>query len=538
MSRPPHSQRPSAGRLVWLGGCIVGAVALALGLGGEVASVGAAPPTPAGRAPTAQPYRGPAPDLGAGLRAAPPPAPPSPTVRPTEAVFPATLTPTPRPPPTATPTPLPPSPTAVVALVAAPPPPAEPVPPPQPTAAAERPAPAEAPAVRPRVPSNALPFTPRPPPTRSYVAGLPDEPGAAGWLAESLLWLGIPSRTQYDGTPYQAANCGPSALGMILEAYGLWMPTSELRAMANTLQGTYGANDGIALDYLAEIARRANLKPFGLYGERGYRRWTVEEVREVVSRGYPVIALTVYRLLPWSGGYGGNVNHYIVISGLVGDDFLYNDSAFGGGGGRGLVITAEELERAWAQADIPRHAVAFGLGEAGYSLLGLDPARFGRGAGAAHLLAASVLAPTEGSAPAAVAAGSAAPADPADPAAAAREALLRGGPLGPALLDAPPGSRTTTASFAPSAVMPAAPPSPPLEDDTPPADGAGALLRVLLVLVAVGGLYGLLLVQAALARLRRLAERLQARAGRGWRPGVRAGDAPDPRLLWHDKNIG
>jgi hypothetical protein len=334
------------------------------------------------------------------------------------------------------------------------------------------------------------------------VAGLPEEPGAAGWLAESLLWLGIPSRTQYDGTPYQAANCGPSALGMILEAYGLWMPTSELRAMANTLQGTYGTNDGIALDYLAEIARRANLKPFGLYGERGYRRWTVEEVREVVSRGYPVIALTVYRLLPWSGGYGGNVNHYIVISGLVGDDFLYNDSAFGGSGGRGLVITAEELERAWAQADIPRHAVAFGMGEAGYSLLGLDPARFGRGAGAAHLLAAGVLAPTEGSAPAAVAAGRAAPADPA---AAAREALLRSGPLGPALLDAPLGSRTATASFVPTTAQPPAnaPPSPVLDDDLPPpADSAGAAARVLLVLAAVGGLYGLLLVQAALARLR------------------------------------
>src|SRR5262249_59188330 len=93
--------------------------------------------------------------------------------------------------------------------------------------------------------------------------------------------------------------------------------------------------DGIALDHLAEIGRRANLKPIGLYGRNGYRRWSVEDVRATVLSGYPVIVLTKYRLLPGNEYYSGNVNHYVVISGLLGDDFLYNDSAFGGGGGRG-----------------------------------------------------------------------------------------------------------------------------------------------------------------------------------------------------------
>jgi hypothetical protein len=199
-------------------------------------------------------------------------------------------------------------------------------------------------------------------------------------LDENLLWLGVPSRSQYDGTPYAAANCGPSALGMILEAYGLWMSTADLRDYANYLQGTYGYNDGIALDHLAEIGKRANLKPFELYDGRGYRRWTIEDVRATVLDGYPVIALTTYRLLPGNAYFGGNINHYIVISGLLGDDFLYNDSSFGGAGGRGLVITAEQLELAWATADIPRHAVAFALGERGDGLLDPSASRLGRGA--------------------------------------------------------------------------------------------------------------------------------------------------------------
>src|SRR5262249_46181968 len=341
-----------------------------------------ATPTSAARQPIAPPRA--ARDLSAAL--------PVPTLVPTAtplpvtpAVRPATLTPTPVPP-----TPVP-SPTPGVALAptAAGPPlaPREPTPP----AADEREASVLDPAAAaPRsaardtitAPSAALPREPvGPAPARSYVVGLPDEPGRAGWLDPDLLWLGVPSRTQFDGTPYAAANCGPSALGMILEAYGLRMSTAELRNYANYLQGTYGYDDGIALDHLAEIGRRANLKPIGLYGRNGYRRWSVEDVRATVLSGYPVIVLTKYRLLPGNEYYSGNVNHYVVISGLLGDDFLYNDSAFGGGGGRGLVISASRLEDAWATADIPRHAVAFALGEAGYGLLPEDATQFGRGAG-------------------------------------------------------------------------------------------------------------------------------------------------------------
>jgi hypothetical protein len=217
------------------------------------------------------------------------------------------------------------------------------------------------PATAPPRPPPAAPFAPRlAPATASAVSGLPDTAGAARWLDDKLLWLGVPARTQYDGSAYAATNCGPAALGMILEAYGEKIATPELRDWVNELADSYAYDDGTALDHLATVARRANLKPIGLYDPRGYRSWTVDDVRAAVRQGYPVIALAVYRLLPWSGGLGGNLNHYVVISGLKGDDFLYNDSSFGGKGGRGLVITAEQLETAWATADLPRHAVAFG----------------------------------------------------------------------------------------------------------------------------------------------------------------------------------
>jgi hypothetical protein len=95
----------------------------------------------------------------------------------------------------------------------------------------------------------------------------------------------------------------------------------------------------------------------------------------------------VYRLLPGNGGYPGNVNHYIVLDGLLGEDFLYNDSAFGERGGRGLLISAAQLETAWVTADIAQHATAFGLGDERAGLLDPEGPRLAGGAGSEDLRA-------------------------------------------------------------------------------------------------------------------------------------------------------
>jgi hypothetical protein len=392
---------------------------------------------------------GPAPDLSAPLPG-PQAVPPSSSPLPTEVSAPPTLTatsvlptatllpPTPSPsptstdsPPTPTITPVPPTPTLAVSLLIAPTTVPVGVPLPEAAANAIEPDPEDemaqaalaaagmaAPAILPlaepaptiplpaatvaparpaaavQPPSNALRVTPRPPPALAYHRALPSTPG---WVDESLLWLGVPSRTQYDGTAYQATNCGPSALGMILEAYGLRLPTAELRDYANALQGSDDPDDGIALDHLTAIGRRVNLRPMGLYQDGGgYRHWSIEDVRAAIRQGYPVIALVVYGLLPGNGGYDGSINHYIVLDGLLGEDFLYNDSAVGERGGQGLLISAQQLETAWASADISHHAVAFGIGDQRDSLLNPERIVFAGGIGNRDLLASPVSAHPSG----------------------------------------------------------------------------------------------------------------------------------------------
>src|SRR6185503_13286747 len=56
-------------------------------------------------------------------------------------------------------------------------------------------------------------------------------------------------------------------------------------------------------------------------------------------------------------------DHYIVITGLAGDDFVYNDAAYSTEYGYNLLVTPAQLERAWADSSVPRHAVAIGFGD-------------------------------------------------------------------------------------------------------------------------------------------------------------------------------
>src|SRR5437763_381673 len=58
---------------------------------------------------------------------------------------------------------------------------------------------------------------------------------------------------------------------------------------------------------------------------------------------------------------GGEFDHYIVISGLTPNGFVYNDAAFSTTLGYGLEISDVELEYAWTNSSIPHHALALGL---------------------------------------------------------------------------------------------------------------------------------------------------------------------------------
>ena len=112
---------------------------------------------------------------------------------------------------------------------------------------------------------------------------------------------------------------------------------------------------------LARIAREAGLNTFGTSGR--LQGWTVEAVREQVRAGHPVITLTKYRRLPGHFGSVTEFDHYIVH---------HRD------GRRGLRLQRRrllhrirlqpadqppQLERAWADSSVPRHAVAIGFGD-------------------------------------------------------------------------------------------------------------------------------------------------------------------------------
>lgn len=172
--------------------------------------------------------------------------------------------------------------------------------------------------------------------------------------------LAVPYRTQLDRTPYAGANCGPAAIGMALAAFGVERSTHELRLVANKLQGSYGYDDGIAIEVLAQVVERHELSTLDLRNGQGFRRWTLDDAREHLREGHPVIPQVWYRALPgrWTLPY--QFDHYVVLVGTVGEDFLYHEPADDDGPGAARRISALQLTKAWRSSDVPWAAFAVG----------------------------------------------------------------------------------------------------------------------------------------------------------------------------------
>jgi hypothetical protein len=181
-------------------------------------------------------------------------------------------------------------------------------------------------------------------------------------LGDGLVWLGVPFRTQIDGGEFQFVNCGPASLTMVLAGFGLDVGPSQVRDYLNSLIDNYNTDLGTSLDVLSRIARDAGLTPMDLYSDRGgYRNWSTDAVRWHVQHGRPVITLVKYRNLPGHGRSLSEFDHYIVVTGLTPNGFIYNDAAFATTLGYGLEISDIELQYAWENSSIPHHAVALGL---------------------------------------------------------------------------------------------------------------------------------------------------------------------------------
>jgi LysM repeat protein len=135
-----------------------------------------------------------------------------------------------------------------------------------------------------------------------------------------------PYRTQLDGSAYAEANCGPTAVAMALEAFGVSVPSRQLRAAALDAQHMYGNGVGTLITALAQVVQQNGLSATDLRDEAGQlRRWGLDDIRAHIQRGQPVIVQVRYRSLPGRGGAYYFGDHYILVTGMVGDGFLYND---------------------------------------------------------------------------------------------------------------------------------------------------------------------------------------------------------------------
>ena len=147
---------------------------------------------------------------------------------------------------------------------------------------------------------------------------------------------------------------------MILEAFGNNKGTDDLRYRSHTYQGTWGSYTGTGLEHLAHVAEDFGVPTRGLYDGRRFRAWSVDELREELSQGHPVMMLVKYRMLPGHEGSRAGDDHYIVLWDLDGDKFVYNDPAFKRArDGQGRRISAAALAAATRSAIIPGQAVAF-----------------------------------------------------------------------------------------------------------------------------------------------------------------------------------
>jgi LysM repeat protein len=172
----------------------------------------------------------------------------------------------------------------------------------------------------------------------------------------------VPYRGQLDGSAYAEANCGPTSIGMVLESFGINLPLSRLRADTLDAQQMWGNGTGTLMTALAEVVEDHGLRVYDLRREGELHRWTLDDLRAQLRLRRPVVVQTRYRALPGREGsyYAGD--HYIVVTGVLDDGFLYNDPIDFDGPGWDRVISGDRLDRAMDASDTRFAHAAFASG--------------------------------------------------------------------------------------------------------------------------------------------------------------------------------
>ena len=173
----------------------------------------------------------------------------------------------------------------------------------------------------------------------------------------SVARLDVPYRTQLDGSISSAANCGPTSVAMAIESFGIYVPTAQSRVLAMRAMGISDPFSGTTLESLRAVAETYGLQGLDLHENGRYKKWSLEDVRAHLRAGHPVIPQLRYRMMPGREWLWVSYDHYVVITGMVGDDFIINDPVGLNGHGE-RVLTASELTRAWMNSDFPGAGMA------------------------------------------------------------------------------------------------------------------------------------------------------------------------------------
>jgi hypothetical protein len=178
--------------------------------------------------------------------------------------------------------------------------------------------------------------------------------------ASPLTLVEVPYRSQLDGSRYGPANCGPTAIGMALDAFGVSASSWDLRVAAMKLQGTWGEEYrdewGVFIYNLERVVRQYGLHTAGLYTREGTkpdqpRSWTADDIRAQLDLGRLVITQLELRSMPGRSGSPYTGDHFVVVHGYEGDAFIYSDPLPQSGGGPNLHISATALMRAMERSE-------------------------------------------------------------------------------------------------------------------------------------------------------------------------------------------
>lgn len=173
----------------------------------------------------------------------------------------------------------------------------------------------------------------------------------------------VPYRGQLDGSPYAEANCGPTTIGMVLEGFGIEVPQPRLRAQVLDAQRMWGHGTGTLITALAQVVESHGLQTHDLRRGGAVHRWSLDDIRRHLQARHPVVVQVRYRSLPGREGAYFYGDHYIVVTGVLDDGFLYNDPIDYDGVGWDRVMSGERLARAMDTSDRRYLQAAFAVSQ-------------------------------------------------------------------------------------------------------------------------------------------------------------------------------